>query len=306
MRLFLNAVFCGVAFAAGLAAAQSTPNPAPPPPPPAGNTILLWPNGAPSAVGDTAEDKPRLAPFLVKGPGLHTAVIIAPGGGYSHEVYDREGTRIAQWLNAHGVSAFVLIYRLSPRYYYPVPLLDGKRAVRWVRSHAADYGVDPAKVGVMGFSSGGHLMGYVGTHFDAGDPSSADPVERTSSRPDFAIVAYGLFTMEVSVNGTGLLKGLTGDNRTDAVLHDLSSDLFVTAQTPPFFIFATTSDKTVNAMNSTHLYNALKTAGVPVELHIFEPGVHGVDLAQQYPALKVWPVLMDTWMQSHGWMPAEP
>src|SRR6201987_824657 len=159
---------------------------------PHGTIIPLWEGQAPGAVGRTEADKPHLE-FFGASPdgklkdGLRTAVIVCPGGGYTHLAYDKEGTRIAEWLNLQGESAFVLTYRLGPRYLYPAPVLDGERAVRWVRAHAQDYGVAPDRIGVWGFSAGGHLVGVLGTRFDGGKLDSNDPGERVSDRPDLAI-----------------------------------------------------------------------------------------------------------------------
>jgi acetyl esterase/lipase len=163
---------------------------------PHGQIIPLWNGQAPGAVGNTEEDKPHLeffgaSPDAKLKDGLRTAVIVCPGGGYTHLAYDKEGTRIAEWLNVHGVSAFVLTYRLGPRYLYPAPVLDGERAVRWVRAHAQEYGVSPERIGVWGFSAGGHLVGVLGTRFDSGKLAASDPVDRISDRPDFAISSYG-------------------------------------------------------------------------------------------------------------------
>jgi acetyl esterase/lipase len=276
----------------------------PTPPPPDGNTILLWPNGAPNAAGDTAADKPRLEVFQADNPGVHSAVIIMPGGGYSALMYGREGREVARWFNNHGVTAFILTYRLAPRYLYPVPQLDGERAIRWVRSHADEYGIAPMKIGIVGFSAGGHLVGYLGTHFDMGNKNSADPVEQVSSRPDFAIACYGLYTLDPTLDHTERwsLRALLGPNPSAAALADVANDNHVTPQTPPFFIYATSEDKLINSINSSQFYEKLRRAGVPAELHIFGAGPHGVGFAQDFPLLRIWPVLLDAWMQNNGWM----
>src|ERR1019366_2953551 len=152
---------------------------------------LLWPGGAPGAQGTEDIDKPSLAPYLAPaGRGTGAAVIVCPGGGYGGLSMDKEGDQIARWLNSLGVSAFVLQYRLRPKYHPPVELGDAQRAIRTVRSKAAEYRLLPDRIGIMGFSAGGHLASTAGTHFDAGDANAPDPIDRLSSRPDFMVLCY--------------------------------------------------------------------------------------------------------------------
>jgi acetyl esterase/lipase len=270
---------------------------------PHGQIELLWPNGAPGAVGTEDEDKPRLEIFAGYGPGPHTAVIVCPGGGYVHLAYDKEGTRIAEWLNLRGITAFVLTYRLAPRYHYPAPFLDGYRSVRWVRSHAAEYNVAPDRIGMWGFSAGGHLVGMVGTHFDDGNPQAADPVERASDRPDFVISSYGALSLEPGIARAGALSSLIGEKAAAQLRDDLSPDKHVSARTPPYFIYATTFDQSVPVLSSVSFYTALVRAGVPAELHIFQQGPHGTALGQSYPELAAWPDLLENWLRLNGWIP---
>ena len=268
---------------------------------PHGEVQYLWPAGAPGAVGNEELDKPKLEIFGATGPGLHTAVVVCPGGGYVHLAYEKEGTRIAEWLNLRDITAFVLTYRLAPRYKYPAPQDDGKRAVRWVRSHAAEYHVDPNKVGMWGFSAGGHLVGMVGTHFDAGNPQAADPVERVSDRPDFVVSAYGLMTLSAEIAKRESLANFTSAPVTPELLKELSPDKNVTKDTPPFFLYATTTDERVPVLTSVAFYMAMQRAGAPVEMHLFEQGPHGTGLAQTYPALSAWTGLLENWLRIHGW-----
>ena len=150
---------------------------------------LLWPGGAPGAVGTEDVDKPSITIYLPPAEkAQHSAVVICPGGGYAHLAMDHEGKQIAEWLNARGVAAFIVKYRLAPRYHHPAPLQDAQRAIRTVRSRAAEFDIAPDRIGIWGFSAGGHLASTAGTHFDAGNPQSEDPVERVSSRPDFMIL----------------------------------------------------------------------------------------------------------------------
>lgn len=294
--------FCAQQHAAGQTAAAAAETRPSDPTLPHGQIEYLWPNGAPGAVGDTDEDKPRLEIFSGYGPGTHTAVIVCPGGGYTHLAYEKEGTRIAEWLNLRGITAFVLTYRLAPRYHYPAPILDGYRSVRWVRSHAQEYKIDPDRIGMWGFSAGGHLVGIVGTHFDEGNAQAADPVERVSDRPDFVISSYGGLSLEAGIAKPHAMSALLGDNPSAALVEDMSPDKHVTAQTPPYFLYATTTDQAVPVLSSVSFYTALVRAGVPAELHLFEQGPHGTGLAQGYPALSAWPELLENWLRLNGWI----
>ena len=276
-------------------------------PPPTGyaKTIVLWPNGAPGAVGTGDGDVPKMFAYPATGEGVHTAVIVMPGGGYTHLAIEKEGGAEARWLNEHGVTAFVLEYRLGPRYHFPSPMLDGARAVRYVRSHAAELGVAKDRIGLWGFSAGGHLAGYLATVNDGGAAGATDPIERVSDRPDFAIVSYGRFSLDDTIPRKTNLEGLLGEHPTQAMLDSVAVVKFVTKNTSPCFIFSTTEDQTVNSMNATALYDALKTADVPAELHIFERGPHGVGMAQglkNLPELAIYPTLLANWMEVHGWM----
>lgn len=276
--------------------------------PPSGwsKTIVLWPDGAPGALGSAEGDVPKLYAYPVEeNKHPHAAVIVIPGGGYVHLATEKEGGDEARWLNRHGLSAFVLEYRLGPRYHFPAPMLDGSRAVRYVRAHAREFGVDPSKVGLWGFSAGAHLAGYLATVHDAGAENSPDPVERVSDRPDFAIVSYGRFSMDPSIPRKTNMEGLLGNHPTQKMLDSISIVRLVNRTDPPFFIYSTSQDQTVNPLNATALYDVLQRAGVPAELHIFEQGPHGSAMAQymkKYPELMTYPTLLENWMELHGWM----
>lgn len=291
------------------AAAKAAPKPAVKVKPPLGSakTIVLWPGGAPGALGKEDGDIPKLFVYPATGEGVHSAVIVMPGGGYRGLVTEKEGGTEARWLNAHGVTAFVLEYRLGQRYQFPVPMLDGARAIRYVRSHAEEFGVLPDRIGVWGFSAGGHLAGYLATVHDKGDAKAADLIERVSDRPDFAIISYGRLSMDASIPRATNLEGLLGDHPTPEQLRAMSIDLLVTKDTAPSFIYSTTGDQTVNSMNATAYYDAMKRAGVPAELHIFERGPHGTGLGlglKGLPELAEYSVLVANWMEFHGWMAA--
>jgi acetyl esterase/lipase len=270
-----------------------------------GKTMLLWPEGAPGAQGSEDIDKPTLTVYLPTGVNAtKTGVVVAPGGGYQHLSMAKEGSDIAHWLNERGVAAFVLQYRLGPKYHYPVELEDAQRAIRLVRAHAAEYGVAEDHVGMWGFSAGGHLAATAGTHFDAGNAGASDVVEQKGSRPDFLILAYPVITMEEPDVHHGSLKYLLGDTPDPALVKSLSEELQVTKDTPPSFLFATTEDKTVPVVNSVMFYTALVKAGVPAEMHLFQHGAHGAGLAAANPQLSVWPDLLAKWMRERGYMAA--
>jgi acetyl esterase/lipase len=273
-----------------------------------GKTILLWPEGAPGALGDEDIDKPSLTVYLPKGENAtKTGVVVAPGGGYQHLAMEKEGENFALWLNAHGVAAFVLKYRLGPKYHYPVELEDAQRAIRMVRAHAAEYGVADDHIGMWGSSAGGHLAATAATHFEAaGNASGSDPVDKMGSRPDFLILSYPVITMEGPYVHTGSRRYLLGDDPDSHLLTALSDEKQVTKDTPPTFLFATTDDKTVPVMNSVMFYEALVKAGVPAEMHLFQHGAHGSGLAAANPDLSVWPDLLLKWMRERGYAAAAP
>lgn len=267
-----------------------------------GKTMLLWPDGAPGAQGSADVDQPTLTVYLPSGVNAtKTGVVVAPGGGYQHLAIEKEGTAVAQWLNAQGVAAFVLKYRLGPTYHNPIELGDAQRAIRMVRAHAAEYGVAEDHIGMCGFSAGGHLTATAGTHFDAGNPSATDPIDRQGSRPDFLILGYPVITLEAPYAHTGSRKYLLGDDPDPALVQSLSAELQVTKETPPTFLFSTTDDKTVPVMNSVMFYSALVKAGVPAEMHLFQHGAHGAGLAAANPELSVWPDLLIKWMRERGY-----
>jgi acetyl esterase/lipase len=276
------------------------PSPATPVPC-AQKTILLWPTGAPGALGDSDADKPTLTVFLPAENPTKTGVVVAPGGGYQHLAMEKEGFAVARWLNEHGVAAFVLKYRLGPTYHHPVELGDAQRAIRLVRANAGEYGVAEDHVGMWGFSAGGHLTATAGTHFDTGNADASDGIEKKGSRPDFLILAYPVITLADPSAHSGSRKFLLGDTPDPVLVQSLSAETQVTSQTPPTFLFSTTEDKTVPIANSVIFYEALVKAGVPAEMHIFQHGAHGAGLAATNPQLSVWPDLLIKWMRERGY-----
>ena len=310
-QLLLLAAGCFCALSgvgcASVSATAATPPSATTTKPPQGaaRTLVLWPAGAPLAVGKEDGDVPKLFVYPAPGAGVHSSVIVMPGGGYTHLVMEKEGAVEARWLNGHGVSAFVLEYRLGPRYRFPAPMLDGARAVRYVRSHAKELDVAADKIGLWGFSAGGHLAGYLAAVHDKGEKDAADAIDRVSDRPDFVILSYGRFSMDDSIPRVGNMDGLLGKNAPRAELDAISVVRLVTKDTSPSFIYSTSADQTVNSLNATAYYDALKREGVPAELHIFERGPHGTGMAQglkNLPELAIYPTLLENWMEMHGWM----
>lgn len=266
-------------------------------------TFPLWEDGAPGALGKTETDQPTLTYYPpVNGNG--TAIVIAPGGGYSLVAMNHEGRQIANWLNAIGVAAFVLKYRIGPKYHHPIELGDAQRAVRLVRSRAAEFGVQPDRIGMMGFSAGGHLASTIATHFDSGNPKADDPIDRAGCRPDFAVLIYAVISFTAPYAHHGSVVSLLGENPDPKLLRQLSNELQVTSQTPPTFLFSTGEDTAVPPENSVTFYEALRKAGIPAELHVFEKGPHGVGLALNHPALNVWPTLLANWLRGRGLLPS--
>ena len=252
-------------------------------------TELLWPAGAPGATGSDEADKPSLTFYLpAPAKAVGTGVVVCPGGGYGFLAMDHEGQQIAEWLNSLGVAAFVLKYRLGPKYHHPIELGDAQRAVRLVRTRAREFGIAEDRIGIWGFSAGGHLASTAATHFDS------------ASRPDFAILAYPVITMRTPFTHMGSRTNLLGENPDPALVALLSNETQVTVETPPTFLFHTTDDNVVPVENSILFYEALRRAGVPAELHVFEHGPHGVGLAPRDAPLSLWPALLANWLRGRG------
>lgn len=245
------------------------------------NSFPLWPNGAPGALGNEPKDIPTLTPFLpdrTKATGA--AFVICPGGGYGG-LADHEGSQYARWFNELGIAGFVLKYRLgSAGYHHPAMLQDAARALRTVRARASEWNVDPKRIGIIGSSAGGHLASTLLTHFDAGKPDAADPIERVSSRPDLGVLCYPVITMGVFTH-QGSKNNLLGKNPSPELVKELSNELQVTKDTPPCFLFHTYEDPVVPVENSLMFAEALRKAQVPFELHIYERGGHGLGLGTQ-------------------------
>ena len=250
--------------------------------------VRLWSGAAPGAHGTTPNDIPTLTPYLPDSAlATGAAVVICPGGGYYGLAIDHEGAAYALWLNQSGVAAFVLKYRLgSQGYRHPVMLQDAARAVRLVRSRAAEWKIDPKRLGIMGSSAGGHLASTLLTHFDAGNPNSADPIEREGSRPDLGILCYAVLSMVPPNVHEGSRQNLLGDHPSPAILNYLSSEKQVTPQTPPCFLWATGEDSVVKAENTLDFAAALRRNGVPFDLHIYQHGGHGIGMGDDNPPFR--------------------
>ena len=266
--------------------------------------LPLWPNGAPGALGTAEKDIPTLTPYLPE-PDQATgaAIVVCPGGGYGG-LAPHEGNDYALWLNQHGVAAFVLKYRLgSNGYRHPAMLQDAARAVRLARANAGEWKVDPKRVGIMGSSAGGHLASTLLTHFDAGDPNATDPVERQSSRPDLGILCYAVITMGQYTH-EGSKRNLLGNSPSPALVDLLSNEKQVTKDTPPCFIWHTWEDGAVPVENSLQFAEALRKAGVPFDLHIYQKGGHGMGLADKPPFAHPHPWAADClfWLKVQGFV----
>lgn len=245
-------------------------------------TIRLWEDTASGALGDAEEDRPTLTiyePFNAQEPTA--AVIVIPGGSYEWLATNHEGRQLANWLNAMGITAFVLRYRVGPKYHHPVELGDAQRAIRMVRARAREFRALPDKIGVLGFSAGGHLASPADTHFDAGNEKSMDPIDRVSSRPDFAVLCYPVISLAADYTHPRSRENLLGKDANLELRQNLSNETQVTKETPPTFLWSTSTDTGVPPENSVAFYLALHNAGVPAELHIFAHGPHGAGLYLQ-------------------------
>jgi len=262
--------------------------------------IPLWPDGVPGALGNGPEDTPTLTTHIPPGARPRAGIIICPGGGYSHRA-DHEGAPVAEWLCGLGIAGFVLAYRVSP-YRHPTPLQDAQRAVRLVRDQASDWGIDPGRVGILGFSAGGHCAAAAATIFDPGVPDAPDPVERQSSRPDTLIACYPVITFGEHGH-QGSMHNLLADaqGNVDPELRTfMSLENRVTPQTPPTFLWHTAADPGVSVTNSLLFADALRRCGVPFALHVFPSGRHGLGLAAEHPTVRHWTEICAAWLRETG------
>ncbi len=262
------------------------------------NAVDLWTHNIPGAQGNGLEDTPRLTPMLVDSSEPAAAVVVCPGGGYNHRA-DHEGEPVGRWLNSLGIAAFVLDYRVSP-YRHPAPLQDAQRAIRMVRHQAETWRIDPRRIGILGFSAGGHLAISAATIFDDGDASSDDPIQRQSCRPDAFISCYAVVTLDSRYHHGGSRRALLGETPPQSLISELSLHARVTDRTPPAFIWHTAEDKSVPVQNSLMLAHALGDRGVPFSLHVFPKGNHGMGLAASNPIVSAWTQLCADWLGEIG------
>lgn len=266
-----------------------------------GTPVQLWPSGA-LPDGSRQGQLPILTAYIPDANPTHTAVVICPGGGYHDLALDWEGVLVAEWFNRHHVAAFVLQYRHGAEHHYPQPIDDGRRAMRWVREHAETYHLDTHRIGIMGFSAGGHVASTVSTHFAQATAVAHDAVARVSARPDFTILAYPVVTMDERFTHPGSRHNLIGMQPSATLVHALSNETQVTNETPPAFIYVTDADTLVPPENSIAYYQALHRHHVPAELHVFREGAHGSGLGQHDQLLSIWPELLARWMAGMGYM----
>lgn len=265
-----------------------------PVPPP--GTLSVTPDApeSPEPASTAASNSPCLYLFpLPKGQDASPAVIVCPGGGYTGLAIDYEGYEVAEWLNRNGVAAFVLRYRVSP-HRHPLPLEDARWALRWVRAHVEEYGIDPGRVGMLGFSAGGHLVATAATY------EELDVEKSAGGRPDFTVLIYPVISMKPPWGHSGCRDNLLGPGADLALVDRLCSEDWVTAATPPAFLVHSSADSVVPSQNSVAYYLALRRAGVPAALHIFEHGEHGYGMGRGDEALAAWTDLCIRWFQQRG------
>jgi acetyl esterase/lipase len=282
-------------------------------------TLNLWPDGIPGLkLNDSYVEKatinegkptrfekvtdPSLYIFLPpQETATGTAVLICPGGGYTALAFSHEGFAIAKWLNEHGIAGVVLKYRLPSDMIMQDksvgPLQDAQEALRVIRRNASLWNIDPRKIGVIGFSAGGHLASTLSTHFAE---KVYDVKDTTSARPDFSILVYPVITMDASFTHAGSRNNLLGDNPTSDAVKHFSNELQITEKTPPTFMVHSEDDKAVPVKNSLVYYEALVKNNIPSELHIFEKGGHGYGMAENMGTQSAWPDLCLRWMKLRG------
>jgi acetyl esterase/lipase len=258
------------------------------------NKMLLWPEGTPNGLGHEEEDKPTLVPYLIETDSPAPAVVICPGGGYATRA-EHEGEPIARWLNSLGIHALVVHYRVAP-YRHPNPLMDAQRAIRIARYAANEWRIDPNRIGILGFSAGGHLASAVGTDRGLGDQNDSDPINRESAKPNLMVLCYPVISFKQFTH-QGSISNLAGDQPSEELLTLLSTELQVNSETPPTFLWHTADDAAVPVEGSMLFATQLSKHRVPFELHVFEHGRHGLGLAKRQPEVGVWTDLCATWLR---------
>ncbi|MDN2701697.1 alpha/beta hydrolase [Janthinobacterium sp. SUN100] len=276
-------------------------------------SIVLWPGAPPGGAApgpqrDSAKGSITQVeqPYLIAHRPAQSngiAMLLVSGGGYAHIEAGKESGPTARWLQALGVTAFELVYRLPQEGGgVSAPFQDGQRAMRVIRARAAEWGIDPARIGMLGFSAGAHLTGMTAVQPDAARYAPVDAVDAVSARPDFAVLLYPVLTMQPPFDTTHAKKQLLGRHPAQAARDALSVELHVDARTPPMFIAQALDDPIAPPENSRLMAAALRRAGVPVELHMFQRGGHGWGLGKPGSEPAAWPQLLLAWLQAHGWM----
>ena len=264
-------------------------------------TVRLWAGAAPGSQGQAPEDIPILTSYVPKSGATGAAFVVCPGGGYGM-LADHEGKPVAEWLNTLGITAFVLRYRLGPKYHYPYITGDVLRAIRVVRSNASGWNIDPKRIGILGFSAGGHIASSAATLFDAGISQPADQIDATSSRPDAAVLVYPVITMKDPFTHGGSRENLLGKNPSPELIEKLSTEDQVTAATPPTFLVSASDDPAVPLENSLGFIAACRKFKVPVEAHFYMHGPHGFGLGGSDPVLSQWPKECALWLKALGFV----
>jgi acetyl esterase/lipase len=254
----------------------------------------LWKDKAPLAIGDEPADIPTLTLFTPEVGATGAAFVVCPGGGYGH-LAEHERTPIAAWLTSLGIVGAALKYRIAPRYHHPAPLTDVCRAVRTLRARADEWKIDPKRIGVIGFSAGGHLAASVSNM----SIPPVDDIDQHDSRPNLAVLCYPVISFSDAIGHIGSRDNLIGKNPPKELVEELSMETRVTAETPPTFLFHTADDNAVKVDNSIAYATALHKAKVPLALHIYPHGHHGVGLAMDDPVLKTWSSLCADWLRAN-------
>lgn len=257
--------------------------------------IKLWENGTPLYNPEYGQEEPHLVSYVLEnGKSDNPCVIVLPGGAYAGLAYDHEGKQICEMLNQNGYSAFYLMYRVTP-YKHPCMEYDAKRAIRLVRYNAEKLGIAPDKIGIMGFSAGGHLTCMAGLRFDYG-LTDGDEIDKVSSRPDSVAPCYAVASLDKAITHMGTRNNLLGEDCSDELAAVFSSENIVPDDAPPFFIYHTAEDNAVPMENSLRLAKALVDKKIPCSLHVFPYGDHGLGLAKDYPLTRDWSELLIKWL----------
>lgn len=259
-------------------------------------SMILWPEGAPLAIGTELEDQPRLDHYPVQTDAAAPALIICPGGGYEGIELEHEGEVMARWINKLGITAFILHYRVKP-YGHPCPLMDAQRAVRYIRHHSKEFNIDPNRIGMIGFSAGGHLACTTGTHAHEGDSQAEDPIDRESCKVNLLVLGYCSLSFMKREYTWHAMMNLIGENPTDELRRYYSNEFHVTEDTPPVFMWTTSNDR---VQNSLIFGLALKEKKIKFELHCYENGPHGMGLAQNHPYAHTWTDHCAAWLRRNG------